>query len=256
MRWKILADVALLFVLNPLPWLAAQDDVADIASQKLTADADQRKQFFLIVPGAGAKQPEHGFGLVVIMAGGAGDADFLPFVKRIYKYTIPAGYVVAQPLAFKWTDDQQIVWPTENNKVEGMKFSTEKFVDSVIGDVGRKYKLDPGHIFTLSWSSSGPAAYAISLTSKKVTGSFIAMSVFKPAFQPPLAGAKGKGYFLYHSPDDPICPFGMAEEAKQKLEQAGAKVKLVKYDGGHGWTGADIFGNIRAGIRWLEKNHG
>ena len=90
--------------------------------------------------------------------------------------------MLAQPVAVKWNERQQIVWPTGKNRVEGMKFSTEEFVDAVIKDVAGKHELDPERIFTLSWSSSGPAAYAVSLTSKRVTGSFIAMSVFKSDF--------------------------------------------------------------------------
>ena len=109
-----------------------------------------------------------------------------------------------------------------------MKFTTEEFVDAVIKDVADKQKLDPKHIFTLTWSSSGPAAYAISLTNPKVTGSFIAMSVFKPDTLPPLDRSKGHGYFLYHSPDDRTCPFRMAEQAVKSLEKNGATVKLAQ----------------------------
>ena len=32
----------------------------------------------------------------------------------------------AQPVAVKWAEDQEIVWPTEKNPVPGMKFSTEE----------------------------------------------------------------------------------------------------------------------------------
>jgi predicted esterase len=157
-------------------------------------------------------------------------------------------------VAVKWSDSQEIVWPTEKNRDPGMKFSTEDFVEAVIKDVEGKHPLDPERIFTLTWSSSGPAAYAISLTSKRVTGSLIAMSVFKPDLLPPLEKAKGHGYYLYHSPDDRVCPFRMAEQAAKDLEQRGAAVKLTTYKGGHGWRG-NVFGNIKTGIQWLEKNH-
>ena len=133
-------------------------------------------------------------------------------------------------------------------------FSTEEFIDAVIEDVGGKYKLDPERVFTLTWSSSGPAAYAASLTSKKITGSFIAMSVFKPDLLPPLEKAQGHAYFLYHSPDDRVCPYRMAEQAARDLEKGGATVKLTTYEGGHGWRG-NLYDDIRAGVEWLEKNH-
>ncbi len=158
------------------------------------------------------------------------------------------------PPARKWTSNQEIVWPTDKNRVEGIKFSTEEFVDAVITDVGRRHRLNPQRVFTLTWSSSGPAAYAVSLTSQKVTGSFIGMSVFKPDLLPPLEKAKGHGYFLYHSPDDRVCPFGMAQRAARDLEKNGATVKLVTYQGGHGWR-AGLYDHIRDGVQWLEKNH-
>jgi predicted esterase len=234
--------------------LAAQDDVADIASQDLRVGKDEHKRYYLIEPAKSVKAPTKGYGLLVVLPGGDGSADFHPFIKRISKNAVPEGYVLAQPVAVKWTEKQEIVWPTAKNPVEGMKFSTEEFVDAVIEDVSGKYKLDPERVFTLTWSSSGPAAYAASLTSKKITGSFIAMSVFKPDLLPPLEKAQGHAYFLYHSPDDRVCPFRMAEQAARELEKGGATVKLAKYEGGHGWRG-NLYDDIREGVEWLEKNH-
>src|SRR5262249_33466306 len=108
-------------------------------------------------------------------------------------------------------------------------------------------------VFTLSWSSSGPAAYPISLTNPKVRGSFVAMSVYKPDQLPKLDTAKGHAYYLYHSPDDRVCPYRMAKQAADELGKAGAKVKLVDYEGGHGWRGP-LYDNIADGIKWLEEN--
>ncbi len=231
----------------------AQEDVADISSEKLPAGGDKNKSYFLIGASAEKPVPDDGFGLVIVMPGGDGSADFNPFVRRIYKFALPKTYLVAQPVAVKWTPKQQIVWPTKKNKVPGQQFSTEEFVEAVVKDVRKKYKLNDKHIFTLSWSSSGPAAYAISLQERKsVTASFIAMSVFRPDWLPPLKNADSHDYFLYHSPDDEVCPFRMAQRAKNILEQNGAKTKLVTYEGGHGWRG-NIYGNIRSGIEWLEN---
>src|SRR5207302_10606007 len=131
---------------------------------------------------------------------------------------------------------QPIVWPTKTNPVTGMKFSTEEFITAVIEDVAKKHQLDRTRVFTLSWSSSGPAAYATSLQEKRsVTGSLIAMSVFNPKFLPLLTGAKGHAYYLYHSPQDRVCPYRLAEQAMASLAENGAKVRPVTYEGGHGW---------------------
>jgi predicted esterase len=177
-------------------------------------------------------------------------------VKRIYQSALPKGYLAAQPVAIQWDPSQEIVWPTKKNKVKKMKFSTEEFVEAVIKEVKKLHKIDGEKIFTLSWSSSGPAAYALALQDKTaVTGSFIAMSVFKPDYLPSLRKARGRGFYLFHSEKDAVCPYAHAEDANKKLEKEKAKVTLVTYEGGHGWHG-NVYGNIRKGVDWLEKNHG
>ncbi|MEQ8208924.1 MAG: hypothetical protein RH917_03760 [Lacipirellulaceae bacterium] len=236
---------------------AQEDKNAGPPSVDLRIGDDENNRYFLI--GLGKQEiPEEGYSLMLVMPGGDGSADFHPFVKRIQQLALPEGYLVAQPVAVKWTPEQRIVWPTAKNKVKGQKFSTEQFVEAVIDDVSarveeREGKLNPDRIFTLSWSSSGPAAYAISLSSKSVKGSFIAMSVFKPRQLPPMKKAKGHAYYLLHSREDRVCPYRMAEQAAKVLSRAEAEVTLVPYKGGHGWHG-DAFGNIRAGVDWLEEN--
>ena len=229
-------------------------DVADIPSQELQAAGDPNKRFMLIGPRKNTKPPAEGYGLVVIMPGGDGSADFHPFVKRIYKNALSDRYLAAQPIAVKWSSEQTIVWPTKTNPVAKMKFGTEEFLDAVIADVAKKHKLDRARVFSLSWSSSGPAAYAASLQdTHSVKGSFIAMSVFNPRFLPSLKLAKDHAYYLYHSQQDRVCPYRMAEQAEKILAENGAKVHLETYEGGHGWRG-DVFGDIRKGIEWLDQH--
>jgi RNA polymerase sigma factor (sigma-70 family) len=229
-------------------------DVADIPSQELQAAGDTQKRYFLIGPKKNTQPPAEGYGLVIILPGGDGSADFHPFVKRIYKHVLSDRYLAAQPIAVQWTPEQEIVWPTKTNPVPEMRFGTEEFVEVVIEDVAKKHKLDRTRVFTLSWSSSGPAAYAASLQSKhSITGSFIAMSVFNPEFLPPVKAANGHAYYLYHSKQDRLCPYRMAERAKTSLAENGAKVRLQTYEGGHGWRG-NVYKDIRAGVEWLEKN--
>jgi predicted esterase len=226
----------------------------DIPSEKRKAGGDDKKEYYLIGATKDRKVPKDGFGLVVIMPGGDGSGEFHPFVKRIFSKALPDGYLAVQPIAVKWTIDQNVVWPTAHLKAEKMKFTTEEFVAAVIADVGKTYKLDPARTFTLSWSSSGPAAYVISLQEKPVVaGSLVAMSVFQPDLLPDLKRAKGHAYYLYHSLADQVCPFEMAKDAEKALGDAGAKVTLAEYGGGHGWRG-DVFGDIRDGVEWLEKN--
>lgn len=244
------ASLAMLSIVFVNRWSVAEDDVADVPSQDLRIGDDPKQRYFLIGPTEGVAAPEAGFGLIVVLPGGAGDADFHPFVKRIYQSAVPEGYLVAQPVAPKWSARQQIVWPTGKNRERGMKFTTEQFIDAVIGDVEATHKLDPQRIFTLSWSSGGPAAYAASLMSEKVRGSYVAMSVFNSKSLPPLEKARGRRYFVYHSQEDRVCPYWMAKQAERDLKAAGAETKLHEYAGGHGWTGP-VFDDIRLGLEWL-----
>lgn len=225
-------------------------DVADIPTQDARLGGDAHKRYLLAGPRKDEKQPEKGFGLLVVMPGGEGDAKFHAFVKRIYKNSVPDGFLVVQPVAPYWTADPAVIWPTAKVRGDGMKFATEDFVEDLIEELGKTHKLDPARVFTLSWSSSGPAAYVIS-TAKKglVKGSLIAMSVFQPQFVE-KERVKDKAYYILHSPDDQTCPFEMAETARDTLKKQGAKVAFATYLGGHGWQG-DMFGNIRKGLEWL-----
>ncbi len=229
-------------------------DIAGIPSADLRIDGDAKKRYFMVGPKAGAAPPAEGYKLLVVMPGGDGSAEFHRFVKRIYANALTDDYLVAQPVAPQWSADQakQVVWPTNDQRWPGMKFSTEQFMDAVVADVRERHKVDSRYVFTLSWSSSGPAAYAISLDARtQVKGSFVAMSIFKPDQLPPLERAGGHAYYILHSPDDFIS-MRFPEQARDLLRKHGAKTKLVTYAGGHGWHG-DVYGNIRRGVAWLEE---
>jgi predicted esterase len=96
--------------------------------------------------------------------------------------------------------------------------------------------------------------YTVSLAEKSpFTGAYVAQAVFQPRELPPLKPAKGRAWFLDHSPEDETCPFKDAEAARDALTKAGAKVELVTYEGGHGWNG-DLFGRMKQGIKFLEDH--
>lgn len=250
--------VMLLASVAPPRTTRAQDDDVKIASEERKAGGDANKRYFLIGPKteAGTEAPADGYRLLIVMPGGDGSAEFLPFVKRIAMNCVSDQYIVAQPVAKAWNPKQaeEVVWPIAKNRIAGVKFSTEEFVEAVIADVEKTYKIDPRYVFTLGWSSSGPPSYAVSLRPKRrVTGSFVAMSVFFGGMYGNLSAAKGHAYYILHSPDDFI-PIARAENARDLLTKNGANVKFATYEGGHGWHG-DVFGEIRQGIEWLEKNH-
>lgn len=229
------------------------DDVADIRAQHLTVEGNSKMRYFLIGPRENAVPPKSGFTLVVVMPGGDGGAGFHPFVRRLFKYAMNEQFLVAQPVAVRWNPSQQIVWPTKINPEKGQEFATEDFVEAVVKDVGRRHPIDKRFVFTLAWSSGGPAAYAIALQdATAVTGSYIAMSVYRPDWHPPVHQAKGRVFLIDHSPQDKTCPFSHAERAQRELTSAGAKVRLVTYEGGHGWHGAN-YPRVREGLSWLVE---
>jgi predicted esterase len=259
--FRAAACACVVAVLGFVPSRAAQDsggadDVDHVPSRDLRAGGDENKRYFLIGAKEGERGPNEGFKLLLVLPGGNGNAEFLAFVKRVYANALNDDYLVAQLVAPVWAPEQaeNLVWPTEKSPWPKMKFTTEAFIDAVLDDVVKLHKIDPAHVFLLAWSSSGPATYAYTLAEKtRATGAFVAMSVFKPDELPPLKYAKGRAWYLYHSPEDFI-PIAMAEKARDELKDKKAEVELATYAGGHGWKG-DVYGDLRRGVSWLEQHH-
>ena len=230
---------------------SATAGLGDAASTRKSTGDHPEQEYFLI-DHSGGNTPKGGYKLLLVLPGGNGSADFNPFVTNIGKHAAGAEFIVAQLVAVKWTPEQRVIWPTGKSEVKGAEFTTEEFLSAVISDVQRSRKVNPDHIYTLSWSSGGPAAYAASLEIEEIKGSFVAMSVFKPDFLPRLSKAKGHRYYIYHSPQDKVCPLRMAKDAEERLSDEGAEVEFATYEGGHGWHG-DIFGALRTGLAWLTE---
>lgn len=232
----------------------AADDLDAVRSKRYRLDDSRKLQYVLIGSKKPVKAPEDGYKLLVVLPGGDGSAEFSPFVKRIYLYGLSEEYLVVQLIAPEWNKKQRVVWPTDGLPERGMKISTEKFIQQAVADVGKRTKVDSRHVFALAWSSGGPAAYAASMSEQTpLTGMFAAMSVFKEKKAATLKLANGKAYYILHSEADQVCPYWMARKASEVLAENGGKVKLQTYEGGHGWRG-NVFGNISAGINWLEEN--
>lgn len=234
------------------PTVQGQEDVADVPSQVIQLKKHPLE--YVVIGGSKnattATQPRK---LLVVLPGGDGSVEFLPFVKRIKKHALSEEYLVLQLIAPKWNQQQRIVWPTARDSVRGKKMAVEEYLELAVADLGKEHDIEKKHVYTLSWSSGGPAAYAASLRKDTpITGSLVAMSVFKPKQLPAIRRAKGQRYYILHSQQDRVCPYRMAVDARDTLAKYGAATLLVEYPGGHGWRG-DLFGNIRQGIHWLEN---
>src|SRR5688572_26183509 len=170
----------------------AEDEFKGLPHEEKKAGDDAKKRYFLIGPRETEKAPAKGHPLLVVLPGGDGGDAFLPFVKRIHLNVLAKEWLVAELVSVKWKPDQQIVWPTDRNKVPKQEFTTEAYIEAVIADASKAKKVDPARVYPLGWSSSGPALYAHSLgKAKSVVGWYIAMSVFHPDDLPSLSGAKG-----------------------------------------------------------------
>ncbi len=204
-------------------------------------------RYLLVPPAKEAATPENGFPLVLVMPGGDGSADFHPFVRFISDTVLHEKYVVAQPLAPSW-----VVWPTKNS-IDRMT-STEDLLKAVIDDIASKHKIDRSRVYAVCWSSSGPAVYASLLQKESpLAGALIAMSVFKPDQLPPVKNAAGRKVYLLHSPNDQVCPYWMAEKARDEFQKAGVAVRLETYKGGHGWQSGSV-SHIGKALEWLDEN--
>jgi len=231
----------------------AQEDIADIQATEHRAGGNDAFVYFEIGANPPAEEPADGYQLLLVLPGGDGSRDFQPFVKRIYKFALTPDYLVAELVAPQWPGSERFVWPTAKDGAAAAEIVTEKFITGVVEDVASRHKVDRRRVFALGWSSGGPAVYAAALAEKPVlTASMPAMSVFVPRLLPPLERAKDRVFYILHSPDDEVCKFVLAKSAQDKLSTAGAKVKLAEYPGGHGWRG-DVFGNISAGVAWMEE---
>ena len=236
----------LLVTVGAAPSLGAQD-----RSEAIELPRHEGGRYFLIDARGDALKEGHG--LLVVLPGGAGTADFLPFVENGMLGVAPEDFVGAMVTSVRWTEDQEIVWPTQRSRIRGMKYSTEDYVAAVVDDVARRTKIDRERVFLLAWSSSGPAAYEIALARRSTfAGFYVAMSVFKPQGSA-LARVKGRRFVLDQSPEDQITPFRFAAEAHEALAGRGAEVWLRTYAGGHGWHDAPI-PRIRDGLRWLASD--
>lgn len=220
---------------------------AERGPERRTLEGEAGGSYFLFAPRGPA--PKSGHGVLVVLPGGDGSADFAPFVGRIAEQALPPGYLVVQPIAPAHERAKEIVWPKRSDRIRSVP-AIEDFVERVLGEVQREHEVDKERVFLLGWSSGGPACYAIATDRRApVRGALVAMSVFHPPGS--LAGAKGRAFYVLHSPQDFIA-MRFPEAAVRDLARAGAATKLQTYEGGHGWHG-DTFGMIRTGVEWLEE---
>ncbi|MBL8692545.1 MAG: hypothetical protein JNJ88_00450 [Planctomycetes bacterium] len=235
-------------------WRVREEDALEkLQVEDLRCGKNERQRYFLIRPAKEVKAPKEGFGLLLVLPGGDGSAEFHGFVKTIAAYAAGDQFLVAQLVAPKWKPEQVPVWPTRPSPLPKAEFTTEEFVKSVVAEVAKSQKIDASRVYQLCWSSSGPAGYVMATEEKTpIRGSIIAMSVFHGKEIAKIQKSKGRPFFLLHSPEDTTCPIRLAEEAETALTKAGAVVTFERYSGGHGWT-FPVHPTLRRALAWLDE---
>ncbi|MCC6907481.1 MAG: hypothetical protein IT430_06035 [Phycisphaerales bacterium] len=229
----------------------AQSDIESVGSEQRTVGDDANKTYFLINAAPEAPPPPAGYGVLFVLPGSTGSADFNPFVRRIAKFATPEGFLVVQLVAPVWRENPPIVWPTKLAPDAAQQFTTEEFIQAVLDDVRAQRQVDEDRLLLMGWSSSGPVVYAMACQEQTpFDGFYISMSVFHPDAMPPLENAAGRRIAIEHSPQDNRCPFRLAGQARDALTAAGAVVKFETFSGGHGWRGA-IYPRMKAAFEFL-----
>jgi hypothetical protein len=227
-------------------------DVRDIPVIDTTVTGNERMRYFLHGPRTTAETPSAGYKLVVVLPGGNGGVAFQPMVRRLLKYAMTEEFIVAEPVAL--SQNVKIIWPTRWHDPEEIAttppFFTEDFVEQVIQDIGRRHPIDKRFVFTLTWNSSVPAAFAIAMQeSTAVAGSYISLIALPTEWPATLAEAKGRPFLLTQTLRDSQSRFPWSKQALQPLIDAGAIVKSPAHDDMHG-HGLD-YDRVREGLKWL-----
>lgn len=216
------------------------------------------KRYFVIRHRIAPAEAPQEFALLVVLPGGAGGADFLPFCANVITAQgTPKDFIVAELVAPVWgkQDESSVIWSSKAFPCKDARFSSETFLGEVIDDVSKLYKIHDGWVFTLGWSSSGHVLYSSSFENPKICGSFVAMSRFQPAWFARPDNVKGKRYYFWHSPDDTVCPYSEAEFAASFLAERGAATVLKSYKGGHGWRPFTFYcDRIKEGLEWFRAS--
>ncbi len=230
--------------------LAASPRAQGQRAAERTIDALPKSSWFLVPPrSSGAGKAGKPAGLVVVLPGGPGTREFLPWVESVLLAEAPADCVGVMLAAVKWSDDQTIVWPVKDGDGKGMQYTTSQYVRAVVAAVEAEYTIDPERRVVVGWSSSGMAIQPL-LAEKDApfARAYVAMSTWPRGLE--LAAVKGKRYLLDHSPADQQTAFSHCRKAYAELVKAGAIVRVTTYDGGHGWPERPE-ARLRDGLRWL-----
>src|SRR5262249_26756589 len=129
-------------------WMPPPEIQDSISVERWYAGGNLKQQYFLMRHRTPAK-PADKYGLVVIVPGGPGTAEFLPFGPNVLTaLAIPDEFLVVQLVAPQWRPgDDRIVWPSHVFPDDKAEFTTEAFLSAVIDEVMAKQPIDARFVF-------------------------------------------------------------------------------------------------------------
>ena len=242
-----------------------------VRSETRQAEGTPQSSYWLLIPSTAGQQIGAGFGrqrvvqdnpprrssglgLLIILSPGDGNGAIQANQwQEIAQTALKGKYLVALPVAPRWSADQKTTWLTAANKgqVKEARFLTEAFVNSIVTDVSTAYSVDSAKIFVMGANDSGIAAYSSILDEKsRVKGAYLYNGTFKAAQLPSLKTAKGKKFFLFHEKENKQTPYLSASTAQLLLTQNGATVKLEELKTA---LAAEFPPKVAAALEWLES---
>ena len=118
----------------------AQEVDKSVTTEERTVDGDSSKRYFVIRHRLAPAETPKEYGLLLILPGGPGGADFLPFCANVITTLgTPKDFIVAELVAPVWgtVNDSTIVWPSKAFPSKDARFTSEDFVDAVIKECGQ-----------------------------------------------------------------------------------------------------------------------
>lgn len=204
-------------------------------------------QYILMPANTTSPRTGEGHPLILVLGGGDGSQENLPFAQSIQRQVLNGKYPVALLIA-----PPRNPWPTR--QTQNQFACTEDAIEAVVESVSDEISIDRSKVIAIAWSSSGPATYSSMLSEQtSLTGALIAMSSFRKEYFPELSKISGRRFYLLHSPSDELTPYSDSQEARTALQEAGNVVQFKDYKGGHGWHGKSVE-MIPDAVTWLLKD--
>lgn len=126
-------------------------------------------------------------------------------------------------------------------------------MDRLLGGIPATLGVDPGPMVLGGFSQGGTTSLAWALTRRDRVVGVANLSGFlmtEPEF--PLDTADGLPVFWAHGERDPAIPFSLARKGRQRLSEAGARLRTFDHPGGHQVTREEM----DAFREWLEAISG